>query len=168
MPQTLIPPEAVKPITLMKWLVRLICPPAGIVLDPFFGSGSTGVACLHEGLHFVGIERELEYVTIARARVAHARMETGQAQQQQQEAQEWECHESCPIRVLGEQSGMREVSGSARSGKPAMGNNYDHTKQVYGTGLGARQGILHNDTGTAARFFQQFPPDSLFAESEVR
>jgi DNA modification methylase len=56
----------------MRYLCALICPLGGIVLDPFFGSGSTGVAALQSGLHFIGIEQELEYVTIARARVAHA------------------------------------------------------------------------------------------------
>ena len=61
----------VKPLTLMRWLVRLVTPPGGIVLDPFNGSGSTGCACVAEGLRYVGIEREAEYVEIARARIAH-------------------------------------------------------------------------------------------------
>lgn len=59
----------VKPIDLMAWLCRLITPPGGTVLDPFAGSGSTLVAAKHEGFSFVGIEREAEYVEIARARV---------------------------------------------------------------------------------------------------
>ncbi len=60
----------VKPIALMRWLVRLVTPPEnGIVLDPFLGSGSTGVACRAEGVDFVGIEREAEYVEIARRRI---------------------------------------------------------------------------------------------------
>lgn len=59
----------VKPIDLMAWLVRLITPPGGIVLDPFAGSGSTCVAARREGFFFIGIERELEYVEIARKRV---------------------------------------------------------------------------------------------------
>lgn len=60
----------VKPVALMRWLVRLVTPPGGLVLDPFAGSGSTGIACLLEGMEFVGIEREAEYAAIARARVA--------------------------------------------------------------------------------------------------
>lgn len=59
----------VKPIDLMAWLCRLITPPGGTVLDPFAGSGSTLVAAKREGFSFVGIEREAEYVEIARARV---------------------------------------------------------------------------------------------------
>jgi len=59
----------VKPTALMTWLVRLITPPGGIVLDPFAGSGSTCVAARREGFFFIGIERELEYVEIARKRV---------------------------------------------------------------------------------------------------
>jgi len=59
----------VKPTDLMAWLVRLITPPGGIVLDPFAGSGSTCVAARREGFFFIGIELELEYVEIARKRV---------------------------------------------------------------------------------------------------
>jgi site-specific DNA-methyltransferase (adenine-specific) len=60
----------VKPIELMRWLVRLVTPPGGVALDPFTGSGTTGIACMLEGLRFVGIEREPEYAAIARARIA--------------------------------------------------------------------------------------------------
>ena len=60
----------------MRWLVRLVTPPGGIVLDPFTGSGSTGVAALAEGARFVGIEFSSEYSTIARARIHHAAQET--------------------------------------------------------------------------------------------
>lgn len=62
----------VKPLALMRWLVRLVTPPGGCVLDPFAGSASTGVAALQEGALFVGIERETEYVPIALARLEHA------------------------------------------------------------------------------------------------
>ncbi len=60
----------VKPINLMRWLGRLVCPPGGLVLDPFTGSGSTGCAAVLEGFDFIGIEREPEYVAIAEARIA--------------------------------------------------------------------------------------------------
>ena len=62
----------VKPTALMRYLCRLVTPPGGIVLDPFTGSGSTGKAAVFEGFDFVGIEREAEYVEIARARIAAA------------------------------------------------------------------------------------------------
>ncbi len=61
----------VKPIALMRHLVRLVAPPGGIVLDPFMGSGSTGIATVMEGARFIGIEREAEYIAIARARIGH-------------------------------------------------------------------------------------------------
>jgi DNA modification methylase len=67
------PHPTVKPVALMRWLVRLIAPPGGLVLDPFCGSGSTGVACALEGFGFLGMEREAEYVGIALARIARAR-----------------------------------------------------------------------------------------------
>jgi site-specific DNA-methyltransferase (adenine-specific) len=62
----------VKSIDLMRWLIRLITPPGGWVLDPFMGSGSTGVAAIREGMKFIGIEKEAEYIEIARRRIAHA------------------------------------------------------------------------------------------------
>jgi site-specific DNA-methyltransferase (adenine-specific) len=60
----------VKPTDLMRYLCRLITPPNGIILDPFTGSGSTGKAAMAEGFRFIGIEREAEYIEIARARIS--------------------------------------------------------------------------------------------------
>jgi DNA modification methylase len=59
----------VKPIDLMRWLVRLVTPPGGTVLDPFTGSGTTGCAAVLEGFVFVGCERDPEYARIAEARI---------------------------------------------------------------------------------------------------
>jgi site-specific DNA-methyltransferase (adenine-specific) len=58
----------VKPEKLMQYLVRLVTPKSGTVLDPFMGSGSTGLACQVEGFDFIGIEKEREYFDIAKAR----------------------------------------------------------------------------------------------------
>jgi site-specific DNA-methyltransferase (adenine-specific) len=59
----------VKPTDLMRYLCRLVTPPDGVVLDPFMGSGSTGKAAVLEGFRFIGIEREAEYLEIARGRI---------------------------------------------------------------------------------------------------
>jgi site-specific DNA-methyltransferase (adenine-specific) len=59
----------VKPTDLMRYLCRLVTPPSGTILDPFTGSGSTGKAAMLEGFQFIGIEREAEYVEIAKARI---------------------------------------------------------------------------------------------------
>ena len=59
----------VKPIKLMKYLCRLITPKGGTILDPFMGSGSTGMAAKEENFDFVGIEKEKEYFNIASARI---------------------------------------------------------------------------------------------------
>ena len=59
----------VKPIELMKYLCRLITPKGGTVLDPFMGSGSTGMAAVDEGFDFLGIEKEEEYFKIAKNRI---------------------------------------------------------------------------------------------------
>jgi DNA modification methylase len=59
----------VKPIKLMQYLVRLVTPPNGIVLDPFCGSGTTGVACKLDGFQFIGLEQDAEYSKIAQARI---------------------------------------------------------------------------------------------------
>lgn len=61
----------VKPVDLMRWLVRLVTPPGGRVLDPFAGSGTTGMACLAEGFDAVLIEREEQYYRDIRRRIAH-------------------------------------------------------------------------------------------------
>ena len=66
----------VKSQSLMKYLIRLITPPDGVVLDPFMGSGSTGVACKTLGYDFVGIELDPEYLEIASARIDHAEKES--------------------------------------------------------------------------------------------
>jgi site-specific DNA-methyltransferase (adenine-specific) len=59
----------VKPIDLMRYLVRLVTPKGGTVLDPFNGSGTTGIAAVLEGFQYVGIEQNAEYVKIADARI---------------------------------------------------------------------------------------------------
>lgn len=59
----------VKPQELCRWLVCMVCPRGGVVLDPFMGSGSTGVAAIHEGMSFVGIEQSQEYADIAVGRL---------------------------------------------------------------------------------------------------
>lgn len=61
----------VKPVDLMAYLVRLVTPPGGVTLDPFAGSGSTGMACLREGFDCILIEREAQYVADIHARLAH-------------------------------------------------------------------------------------------------
>jgi DNA modification methylase len=59
----------IKPVALMSYLVRLVTPPNGIVLDPFMGSGSTGIAAQLEGFRFVGMEMDPDYFKIASARI---------------------------------------------------------------------------------------------------
>lgn len=59
----------IKPIKLMEYLIKLVTPPGGIVLDPFMGSGTTGVAARKLGCKFIGIEREREYREIAERRI---------------------------------------------------------------------------------------------------
>jgi site-specific DNA-methyltransferase (adenine-specific) len=62
----------VKPTDLMRYLCRLVTQPGGTILDPYMGSGSTGKAAMLEGFRFIGIEREADYVEIARDRIAAA------------------------------------------------------------------------------------------------
>lgn len=66
----------VKNRDLMRWLVRLITPPGGVVLDMFGGSGSTAIACIEEGVNYILLEQEPEFVAIAKARVAAVLGET--------------------------------------------------------------------------------------------
>lgn len=62
----------VKPTKLYRWLLRLVTPPGGTVLEPFGGSGTTLVAGVHEGIQVIAVEREPAYCDIIRARVTHA------------------------------------------------------------------------------------------------
>ena len=69
----------VKPLALMRYLVTLVAPPGSVVLDPFMGSGSTGVACMQTGHGFVGIEKEKEYFDIAKNRISeHEKVNKGE------------------------------------------------------------------------------------------
>jgi len=61
----------VKPIELMKYLCKLITPPGGTILEPFLGSGTTAIAANLLGFECIGIERELEYVKVAEARLKY-------------------------------------------------------------------------------------------------
>jgi len=62
----------VKPVDLMRYLIRLVTPKGGTVLDPFMGSGTTAVAAIQEGANWIGCEREPDYVAIIEARIAAA------------------------------------------------------------------------------------------------
>lgn len=63
----------VKSKKLMSYLIKMVTPPNGTVLDPFMGSGSTGVAAKECGFDFIGIEKEHEYFEIAKKRIGHAK-----------------------------------------------------------------------------------------------
>lgn len=62
----------VKPVSLMRYLCRLVTPPAGVVLDPFAGSGTTGVAAVMEGFNFIGVDMDDGYCDIANRRIGAA------------------------------------------------------------------------------------------------
>lgn len=66
------PHPTVKPIALMEWLVKLVTPVGGMTLDPFMGSGSTGIAAVKNGYRFVGIEMDEKYFQISRQRIEFA------------------------------------------------------------------------------------------------
>jgi site-specific DNA-methyltransferase (adenine-specific) len=70
----------VKPTDLMRYLINLITPPNGTILDPFMGSGSTGKAAVRCGVNFIGIEKEQEYMDIASARIEHEKNKPIQTQ----------------------------------------------------------------------------------------
>lgn len=61
-----------KPLALIKWCIKYLPPTAQTILDPFMGSGTTGVACAKMGRKFIGIEREPEYFDIACKRIEDA------------------------------------------------------------------------------------------------
>ncbi|QNJ59701.1 methyltransferase [Mycobacterium phage HarryOW] len=64
--------STVKPLTLMRWLARLVCPPGGVILDPFAGSGTTVEACLLEGFDCIAIENEPEHIPLIEHRISRS------------------------------------------------------------------------------------------------
>ena len=60
----------VKPLELFRWLIRLVTPPGGLVLEPFAGSGTTAEACIHEHMRCIAIEREADYLPLIVARLS--------------------------------------------------------------------------------------------------
>lgn len=68
----------VKPLALMRYLVRLVTRKGGIVLDPFMGSGTTGIAAIQEGMRFIGIEKDPHYYEISKRRIDLARQEVNE------------------------------------------------------------------------------------------
>ena len=72
-PLWLTPPKAVKPLALMRWLVRLVTPPGGTVLEPFAGSGTTVEACIVEGFDCIAIEKGDEYLPLIMQRINRQR-----------------------------------------------------------------------------------------------
>ena len=72
-PQWPTPPRTVKPLDLMRWLVRLVTSPGGTVLEPFAGSGTTVEACIVEGFRCIAIEREDDYLPLITQRIYRRR-----------------------------------------------------------------------------------------------
>ena len=127
----------VKPTALMRYLCRLVTPPGGTVLDPFCGSGSTGKAAIIEGFRFIGIEREAEYVEIAKARCSAASLECfGKPDQR----------DSGIHGVDGVATDT--VSGNGNTGKPAAKS--DHKPRVHRRKSGSG---LHNKTYVQLELF---------------
>jgi site-specific DNA-methyltransferase (adenine-specific) len=76
----------VKPTQLMRYLVKLVTPPGGTVLDPFTGSGSTGKAAILEGFRFIGCELTEDYIPIIEGRLKHAESMAAEAKDKEDEA----------------------------------------------------------------------------------
>ena len=76
----------VKPTDLMRYLIKLVTPPGGVVLDPFTGSGSTGKAAILEGFRFIGCELTEDYIPIIKGRLDHAEEQVRLAEEKKDEA----------------------------------------------------------------------------------
>lgn len=86
----------VKPVDLMAWLCRLVTPPGGIILDPFAGTGSTGIAAMREGFDCILIEREAAYVADINRRIAWAKGEGRLTAQEKARAPD-KSHDDLPL-----------------------------------------------------------------------
>lgn len=72
--ETLVAHPTQKALEVMKWCIELFSKPGDTILDPFMGSGTTGVACALLGRNFIGIERDPKYIDIAKRRIALAKL----------------------------------------------------------------------------------------------
>jgi hypothetical protein len=97
----------VKPVELMRHLVRLVTPQGGTVLDPFLGSGSTAIAAEQEGFDWIGIEREAEYVAIAKQRMVDVQSGLG-------------LDVPAPVTVRAQSNGKPGWNGLSRKGGPEV------------------------------------------------
>lgn len=77
----------VKPLTLMQYLIRLVTPPGGTVLDPFAGSGTTLVAAVKEGFNAIGIELEADHIPLIQGRVSYAESQVKPVEQKPEKKQ---------------------------------------------------------------------------------
>lgn len=94
----------VKPIALMRHLCRLVTPTGGVILDPFLGSGTTGIAATLEGFDFVGVEREQNYMEIAEARIRF-----------------WQEHGEDGLRIVAERDARLRAAAAERHRLAEMG-----------------------------------------------
>ncbi len=149
----------VKPVALTRWLVRLVTPPGGTVLDPFAGSGTTIEAAMLEGFRCVGIEREADYLPLIQARIARARAAEpppGDVPLFEEPAKpgRW------PTNVVmdrGQAAELDDQSGTLTSGaKPSGGQQRDNRREWRFPG-----GTGYGDSGGASRFFPVFDHDPL-------
>jgi site-specific DNA-methyltransferase (adenine-specific) len=120
----------VKPIALMRWLIKLVCPQGGLVLDPFNGSGSTGCAAVLEGRRYIGIDLDSTegYLDIAAARICHWAEQALLAGQQASPKKPSAIPPSNSHRVFACQVGVRRPSGRRWSDAPGFlhHGHYDH------------------------------------------
>ncbi len=161
----------VKPLALMRWLVRLVTPPGGTVLDPFAGSGTTVEAAMLEGFRCVAIEREADYLPLIDARIARARaveppagdVPLFDAEPSAKPQGRW------PTNVVmdrGQAAELDEQSGTVGAhpvGKAAGDYGYAQTTQVPND-----RPFDYGDKGGASRFFPVFnhEPLTLWGDDE--
>lgn len=145
----------VKPLDLMRWLVRLVTPPGGIVLEPFAGSGTTAEACVVEGFRCIAIEREATYLPLILARLLkpiQPDLFGGMDEAQPAKQGRW------PANVVlspGQAAELNKQSGTLTSGymKPETVRT---TRQgdTYGEFAARTATETYGDTGGASRFFK--------------
>ena len=129
----------VKPIALMRWLARLVTPPGGLVLDPFAGSGTTGIACALEGFEFTGCEQDADYAKIAEARIAF-----------------WAEHGEDGLRIVAE----RERAEAEREAVAASGQ-----LDIFATEGGCVNSPQHDEASPIRRSLSSHAPESTLQHS---
>lgn len=155
----------VKPLALMRWLIRLVTPPGGTVLEPFAGSGATVEAAILEGFDCIAIEREAEYLPLILERIRRQREAPAAPVKEPKKGGRWPANvilDRDQADALDQQSGVSKSSAKGSAGGKRGSGIY--AQDSYTLSMERTERPAHGDEGGASRFFTVIEPEPLFGD----